>query len=116
MLAEMAISNALAASGYRSKKMSRASYKTCIVLCSKRPPPYLRSNHLELIPMAEATISLEPEVNEPPSTLRVLVAEDDPMFRRILQSWLQTWSHEVVVVENGARAWTFCSKNSPLNC
>jgi two-component system, cell cycle response regulator len=63
--------------------------------------------------MAEATITLEPKVNEPPSTLRVLVAEDDPMFRRILQSWLQTWSHEVVVAENGARAWDILQQEQP---
>ena len=63
--------------------------------------------------MAEATISLEPKVNEPPSNLRVLVAEDDPMFRRILQSWLQTWSHEVVVAENGARAWDILQQEQP---
>src|SRR5437016_13968395 len=104
MLAEMAISNALAASGYRSKKMSRASYKTCIVLCSKRPPAYVRSNHLELIPVAETTISLEPKVNEPPSTLRDSVAENDPMFRRILRSRLHTSSVIDCVVEAGARA------------
>jgi CheY-like chemotaxis protein len=63
--------------------------------------------------MAEATISLEPKVDEPPSTLRVLVVEDDPRFRRILQSWLQSWSHEVVVVENDARAWDILQQEQP---
>lgn len=31
----------------------------------------------------------------------VLIAEDDPIFRRILQSWLQKWNYRVTVVENG---------------
>jgi two-component system, cell cycle response regulator len=36
---------------------------------------------------------------------RVLVAEDDAMFRRILQSWLTTWGYDVTMAEDGARAW-----------
>jgi two-component system, cell cycle response regulator len=44
---------------------------------------------------------------EPPgrSCNRVLVAEDDAMFRRILQSWLTTWGYEVTMAEDGAEAW-----------
>jgi CheY-like chemotaxis protein len=37
---------------------------------------------------------------------RVLVAEDDAMFRRILQSWLENWGYRVTVAEDGAKAWT----------
>src|SRR5271170_976228 len=36
---------------------------------------------------------------------RVLVAEDDPMLRRILCSWLESWGYEVTVAEDGAKAW-----------
>jgi len=36
---------------------------------------------------------------------RVLVAEDDAMFRRILQSWLQNWGYLVTIAEDGAKAW-----------
>jgi two-component system, cell cycle response regulator len=36
---------------------------------------------------------------------RVLVAEDDAMFRRTLQSWLTTWGYEVTMAEDGAKAW-----------
>jgi two-component system, cell cycle response regulator len=36
---------------------------------------------------------------------RVLVAEDDAMFRRVLQSWLKTWGYEVTMAEDGAEAW-----------
>jgi two-component system, cell cycle response regulator len=44
---------------------------------------------------------------EPPgrSCHRVLVAEDDAMFRRILQSWLKAWGYEVTMAEDGAQAW-----------
>jgi diguanylate cyclase (GGDEF)-like protein len=36
---------------------------------------------------------------------RVLVAEDDAMFRRILQSWLENWGYLVTIAEDGAKAW-----------
>ena len=36
---------------------------------------------------------------------KVLVAEDDPMFRKILQSWLQSWGHQVTLAEDGNQAW-----------
>ena len=39
----------------------------------------------------------------PPDT--VLIAEDDPIFRRILQSWLQKWNYHVIALENGVDAW-----------
>jgi two-component system cell cycle response regulator len=35
----------------------------------------------------------------------VLIAEDDPIFRRVLQSWLQKWNYRVTAVENGLDAW-----------
>ena len=41
------------------------------------------------------------------------MAEDDPMFRRILQSWLEAWGHEVTVVENGALAWNLLQQDKP---
>ncbi|MGH7490481.1 MAG: response regulator transcription factor, partial [bacterium] len=34
-----------------------------------------------------------------------LIAEDDPIFRRVLQSWLQKWDYRVTVVEDGLDAW-----------
>ena len=36
---------------------------------------------------------------------RVLVAEDDAMFRRILQTWLETWGYQVTLAEDGESAW-----------
>jgi two-component system, cell cycle response regulator len=35
----------------------------------------------------------------------VLVVEDDPIFRRILESWLEKWNYSVTSLENGVDAW-----------
>jgi diguanylate cyclase (GGDEF)-like protein len=35
----------------------------------------------------------------------VLIAEDDPLFRRILEAKLQEWGYEVVAVDSGTKAW-----------
>jgi two-component system cell cycle response regulator len=35
----------------------------------------------------------------------VLVAEDDPLFRHVLESWLRNWHYTVTVVEDGLKAW-----------
>lgn len=40
-----------------------------------------------------------------PACDRVLVAEDDAMFRMILRTWLESWGYEVTVAEDGAKAW-----------
>jgi diguanylate cyclase (GGDEF)-like protein len=44
----------------------------------------------------------------------VLVAENDPIFRHLLQSWLQRWEYKVIAVENGLDAWNALQlQNSP---
>ena len=37
--------------------------------------------------------------------MKVLVADDDPVSRRLLQNYLQKWGYEVSVTTNGAEAW-----------
>jgi DNA-binding response OmpR family regulator len=37
--------------------------------------------------------------------MRVLIAEDDPISRRVLQTTLTRWGHEAVVTTDGAEAW-----------
>jgi DNA-binding response OmpR family regulator len=37
--------------------------------------------------------------------LKVLIADDDPVSRRLLLSYLQKWGYEVTVAVNGADAW-----------
>jgi two-component system, cell cycle response regulator len=44
---------------------------------------------------------------------RVLVAEDDAMFRRILQSWLENWGYKVTVAGDGSRAWKILQQDFP---
>jgi diguanylate cyclase (GGDEF)-like protein len=35
----------------------------------------------------------------------VLIAEDDPLFRRMLERWFTRWNYHVTAVENGLAAW-----------
>jgi two-component system, cell cycle response regulator len=35
----------------------------------------------------------------------VLIAEDDPIFRRVLQSWFKKWGYQVTAAGNGLEAW-----------
>ncbi|MFO0864754.1 MAG: response regulator [Gemmataceae bacterium] len=37
--------------------------------------------------------------------MRILIAEDDRMSRRVLEVTLQQWGHEVVTATNGSEAW-----------
>jgi diguanylate cyclase (GGDEF)-like protein len=35
----------------------------------------------------------------------ILVAEDDPIFRHVLETWLGKWNYKVLAVNNGEEAW-----------
>jgi len=37
--------------------------------------------------------------------MKVLIADDEPVSRRLLQSYLQKWGYEVVVAADGSEAW-----------
>jgi phosphoserine phosphatase RsbU/P len=37
--------------------------------------------------------------------MRILIAEDEPVSRRVLEKTLVGWGHEVVVTHDGAQAW-----------
>jgi sigma-B regulation protein RsbU (phosphoserine phosphatase) len=46
--------------------------------------------------------------------MRVLIAEDDPVSRRLLQAALAKWGYEVTVTTNGKEAWeALQSPNAP---
>jgi two-component system cell cycle response regulator len=47
---------------------------------------------------------------QPSELNRVLIAEDDPIFRHVLQRWLQSWDYQVVATENGLTAWNVLSQ------
>jgi two-component system, NtrC family, sensor kinase len=47
--------------------------------------------------------------------MKVLVADDEAISRKLLANYLQKWGHEVVVAENGAEAWElFCQDRFPI--
>jgi DNA-binding response OmpR family regulator len=43
---------------------------------------------------------------------RVLVAEDDAMFRKILHNWLHSWGYQVTIAEDDAKAWEILQGDS----
>lgn len=44
------------------------------------------------------------------SSNSVLIAEDDPLFRRVIERWFERWEYRVTVVENGLDAWEVLQK------
>ena len=42
----------------------------------------------------------------------ILIAEDDPVFRKILKSWLESWGYRVTVAEDGEQAWDILQQPS----
>ena len=54
----------------------------------------------------ENTEAIFQTTKETPSGDRtVMVADDDPIFRRLLQKRLQDWGYKVIAVDNGEKAW-----------
>jgi phosphoserine phosphatase RsbU/P len=54
------------------------------------------------------------EPNSPVSAspkMRILIAEDDPVSRRILDLRLKAWGHDVVVTKDGTEAWAALQRN-----
>ena len=43
--------------------------------------------------------------------MKVLVADDDPVSRKLLQSYLQKWGCEVTTAQDGAEAWSCFEKD-----
>lgn len=43
--------------------------------------------------------------------MKVLIADDDLVSRRLLQSYLQKWGYEVTIAMNGAEAWQLFEQN-----
>lgn len=45
--------------------------------------------------------------------MRILIAEDDPSYRRLLEEKLTTWGYDVVVTENGDAALKILQSEDP---
>ncbi len=58
---------------------------------------------------SEPLLRLEGELSQRRNNC-VLVAEDDPMFRKILTVWLGRWGYRVLVAEDGTTAWNMLQK------
>ncbi len=63
--------------------------------------------------MKTAEPLVSPDPISSPGNDNVLVAEDDPMFRRILKSWLETWGYRVTLAEDGEKAWQILQQETP---
>lgn len=46
--------------------------------------------------------------------MKVLIAEDDPISRRMLQAFLGKWGYEVIVATEGEEAWGILQGNEPI--
>lgn len=63
--------------------------------------------------MSSSQTTAEQIVQSPCHCREVLVAEDDPMFRKILQNWLQSWDYKVIVATDGTEAWSLLQQERP---
>ncbi len=45
--------------------------------------------------------------------MRVLIVEDDPTCRKILQTSLRSWGYDVVIAENGEEGWQVVNEPNP---
>lgn len=43
--------------------------------------------------------------------MRILIADDDPISRRVLESYLVKWDYEVVLAHDGEEAWNILQRN-----
>jgi two-component system cell cycle response regulator len=57
-------------------------------------------NHNELLTIDSADLPVLQD-----TTIRVLIAEDDAMYRRILESWLGQWGFRTIFAKDGEQAW-----------
>ncbi len=45
--------------------------------------------------------------------MKVLIAEDDPVSRQVLHTYLEQWGHQVIMAENGRLAWELFETQRP---
>jgi two-component system, cell cycle response regulator len=69
-------------------------------------------NGSEPMTIGETLTRCNPQEHPRDGSNGVLVAEDDPMFRRILKSWVETWGYQVTVAEDGEKAWNILQQET----
>jgi len=42
----------------------------------------------------------------------ILLAEDDPIFRHVIATWLEKWGYKVIRAENGQQAWSILQQDA----
>ena len=63
---------------------------------------------------SEATANATLSEQVPGAGNSILIADDDPLSRVILQTWLEKWNFNVIVAENGVKAWDILQQeNAP---
>lgn len=65
-------------------------------------------NHNELLTIDSADLHSPQD-----ETTRVLIAEDDAMYRRILESWLEQWGFQTIFAKDGEQAWDILQRDPP---
>jgi diguanylate cyclase (GGDEF)-like protein len=65
-------------------------------------------NHNELLTIDSADLHFPQD-----QTTRVLIAEDDAMYRRILESWLEQWGFPTIFAKDGEQAWDILQQEPP---
>lgn len=68
------------------------------------------SNAIRTVKQLGIPAALEPQLR---SSDRVLIAEDDAVFRRLLQHRLQSWGYQVITAEDGTQAWELLQQPNP---
>jgi len=70
-------------------------------------------SEIQFVFQPESFCSLRPaiEMVRRFQTMKILIAEDDPVSRRLLDATVKKWGHETTTVENGEQAWEIL-KNS----
>ncbi|HZQ23113.1 MAG TPA: diguanylate cyclase [Terriglobales bacterium] len=61
----------------------------------------------------EPVTTAESAKGSPVPATSILVADDDRMFRRVLEKWLLNWDYSVTVVEDGEKAWAVMQDENP---
>ena len=65
-------------------------------------------NHNELLTIDSADWHVHED-----ETTRVLIAEDDAMYCRILESWLEQWGFPTIFAKDGEQAWEILQQELP---